>query len=263
MTTRTFNEWMMVGAEGAYQQNAVWIAAGLVDGYSSVNKYGRNTDVDTGTVPEDLWGGGGLYTGFPVSDSEPIEALSSSAADAAAGTGLRTVVIQGLNADWVETSETITLNGTTPVQSVNTYRRVHTMRGMTAGSGAANAGTITIRHATTEANVFLIMQIGTNQTNCAAYTVPAGKTAYLLSSVGTLRGSTSGTADCCFAIRGFGGVFRQRRPFTLSAAYEHSDQLSIPIAIAEKTDIIIRCTAASTNNLELAAGYDLTLVEAT
>lgn len=258
---RPLNEWQVIGANAAYQAMPIWIAAGITDGYSSVNKFGRNPDIDTATTPEDLWGGSGLYTGFPVSTSEPVEVLSSSANDAAAGTGLRTVTIQGLNQDWVQTSETLTLNGLTPVQSVNTYRRVHTMRGVTAGSGGSNAGTITVRHATTEADVFLVMQIGYNQTNCAAYTIPAGYKGYLMSSFGTLRGTNTGTADCVFAIRNFGEVYRYRRPFTISPNFEHNEKLSIPIELAEKTDIIIRCLDTSANNLEISGSYDLILVQ--
>ena len=258
---KTANEWLQIGCESLYRQNPIWVAGGLVDGYQTVNKSGRNLDIDTATVPEDLWGNGGLYTGFPVNDSEPLEVLSSSASDAAAGTGLRTVVVTGLNGDWEQVSETVTLNGTTPVQTVNTYRRAHTMRGATAGSGGFNVGTITVRHATTEANIFLIMQVGTNQTNCSGFTVPAGFTGYLMSVFGALRGSVNGTADCVLAIRGFGGVYRYRRPFTISSNYNHNEPLALPIAIAEKTDIVVRCTAASANNLEVSGGYDMLLVE--
>lgn len=261
MLNKPLNEWQQIGAIATYEAQPIWIAAGLVNRYSAVNKFGRNLDVDTTSTPEDLWGGDGVYTGFPTSTSEPLEVLSSSANDAAAGTGLRTVVIQGLNQDWEQVSETVTLNGLTPVQSVNTYRRCHTMRGVTAGSGGANAGTITVRHATTEANVFLAMQVGNNQTNCSAFTIPAGHKGYLMSSFGALRGTINGTGDCVFAIRNLGEVFRYRRPFTISPNYEHNETLAIPIELAAKTDIILRCITVSVSNLELAGGYDVVLVE--
>lgn len=38
------------------------MALGNVDNYLIGTKFGRNGDVDTGSVPEDVWqGGGGLY----------------------------------------------------------------------------------------------------------------------------------------------------------------------------------------------------------
>jgi len=33
------------------------------------------------------------------------------------------------------------------------------------------------------------------------------------------------------------------------------------IAMTEKTDLIIRCTSASANNLDVSAGYDLILIK--
>lgn len=50
-----------------------------VPGRSYVLKFGRNVDIDTATVPEDLWNGGGVYAGFPTGAAEEFEVFSSSA----------------------------------------------------------------------------------------------------------------------------------------------------------------------------------------
>lgn len=42
---------------------------------------GRNSEVGTGTVPEDVWNGGGIYTGFNCVAAERLEFFSSSATD--------------------------------------------------------------------------------------------------------------------------------------------------------------------------------------
>ena len=239
----------------------VAIAGGLFTGYSIVNKFGTNGDIDTGTVPEDMWDVGGVYTGFPDSDLELVEVVSSDANDAAAGTGARTIRISGLDANYDVQSETITLNGTTPVDSVNTYRRVNTATIQSAGSGRVNAGTITIRHTTTTANVFGSIVAGRNQTNIGAYTIPAGYTGYMRHLHGSIRGGTNATIDGNIWTRAFGGVFRSRRPFTIGLNAPLNDTIYGGLVFTEKSDITIRITSASANNCSLTGGFDLILVK--
>ena len=45
------------------------VSRGAVNGWSTRRKFGRNADVDAGSTPEDVWNGGGVYTGFPTSGS--------------------------------------------------------------------------------------------------------------------------------------------------------------------------------------------------
>lgn len=245
----------------------VAIAGGLFTGYSIVNKFGTNADIDTGTVPEDIWEGGGVYTGFPDSTLETVEVLSSSVNDASAGTGARTIRITGLDANYAVQQETITLNGTTPVASANTYRRVHTATVLTAGSGGVNAGTITVRHSTTEANVFLSLVAGRNQSNCSGYTVPAGYTAYMRHVTVAIRGTSGSPLSSTVAVEGqiwtrsFGGVFRSRRPFVSSTNFPLEDDIYGGLVFTEKSDLILRITAVSANDTSVVGGYDLILVK--
>lgn len=236
------------------------IATGKFTGYSIVNKVGKNPDIDTATVPEDVWGVGGAYTGFPDTTLETIELLSSDANDAAAGTGARTVQISGLDTNYSVITETVTLNGVTPVATVQQFRRAHTMRVVTAGSGGVNAGIITARHSTTEANVFVSIIAGLNQSNSSGYTVPAGFTAYLVKLYAALRGNASATLDGGLWTRNFGEVFRQRRPFSVSSGSPWIDNIYGGLVLSEKSDVVVRITASSVNNVEVVSGYDLILV---
>lgn len=239
------------------------IAEGRIEGYSIVNKFGRNTDISTGTVPEGVWGGGGTYTGWATA-AETIQVLSSSANDTAAGSGARTIRVTGLDANYNVQNETLTLNGTTPVTSTNTFIRVHTAQITTSGSSntAFNAGTITVRQSTTTANVFLSMAIGTNQTNCSAYTVPAGYTGYMRHITGAIRGGSNANMNGAVYVKANGTAApRLRRPFTINSSFVLFDVIYGGLVFTEKTDIILRITACSGNSIEVVGGYDLILVK--
>jgi len=237
------------------------LAAGQFTGISIVNKFGVNNDVDTGSIPEDMWRGGGIYPGFPLTTLETVSVSSASANDAAAGTGARTVLITGLNGDYAVQSETVTLNGVTPVASVNTFRRVHTARDVTAGSGGVNAGIITATHTTTTANIFFAMPVGFNQTQVGGYTVPAGYTAYLRHIEAGILGTTSNSASIALWIRQFGDAARMRRPFGCGVGFFYSSNIYGGLSLPEKTDIIPRVTAVTANNTDLFCSYDLVLVK--
>ena len=149
----------------------------------TLNIQGINEDVDLAAA-EDVCEAGGTYAGLPVIPTQAGEALnvvSGSANDAAAGTGARTIRVEGLDAsgNWAE--ENITMNGTTNVVTTSTWLRVIRAYVVTAGSGATNAGAITIKHNTTTANVFAVIKAGRAQAANAVFTVPLGKTAYLTS----------------------------------------------------------------------------------
>lgn len=53
------------------------VARGLYDGYAINTKFGKNIDIDTGSTPEDVWNGGGDYTGFDCVSAQTIEIFSS------------------------------------------------------------------------------------------------------------------------------------------------------------------------------------------
>jgi hypothetical protein len=73
-----------------------------------------------------------------------ISLVSSSTLDAAAGTGAITLTVAFLKQDWTLATETITLNGITPVASVGTdYIGIAWMRVKTTGSTFTNQGLIT------------------------------------------------------------------------------------------------------------------------
>ena len=233
---------------------SIEIVQGLRAGWSITPKQGKNTDVDTGTVPETVWENGGMYTGFPVGTIEPLECFSSSASD----TG--TLTIGGILESTTDTehgSESITLNGTTPVDtSVNVYR-AHTMRYDSGDDTTFNVGTITCRHTTTTANVYLTIPAGQSQSNAMVFTCPAGKTCWIKRVFGSIRRATSSSVDGAIWFRAFGGSPRYRRPFTITQGSVFQLFPYGAVRIPELSDIKVDITFSSANNVAVTFGMDI------
>lgn len=231
-------------------------------------KFGRNPDVDTGSTPEDLWEGGGEYTGQPDGFTpETVNVVSSSANDAAAGTGARTIRISGLKSDTSTAYETedITMNGATPVTSISTWWRVNRAYVLTAGSSGWNEGTITINSTTTTANVFSEMPIGYAQTEIAAFTCPTGCNIWLKAlHLGLTRSSgAAGSATVTLRARRPGSAWRAIRTFEVSTSSPvdllyHFGGDMLPAG----TDIKFRIESVSDNNSIFDGSFEYALVRA-
>lgn len=101
---------------------------------------GLNEDV--GSTFEDIWDGGGIYP-LPAA-AVACQVASASAADAAAGTGARAVLVSGANGTGGPVSEVVALNGTNAVALANTYAVVHSVLCVSFGSGETNAGNVSV-----------------------------------------------------------------------------------------------------------------------
>ena len=148
------------------------VAFGLVDGYSIVNKFGHNGAVAAGGG--DIWSGGGTYAFYPTS-AQAMSVVSSSGADDAASTGAHTVIFYGLDEDWLEANETVTMDGATPVALTNTYRRMYRGVVLTIGTAESNVGNISVTNSAGIVGVYIAAEDGQSQQ--AIYTIPAGKSA--------------------------------------------------------------------------------------
>jgi len=147
------------------------VARGEVGGYTSLQIAGNNPAV--GTTFEDAWDAGGIFS-YPTA-GETWEVLSNSASDTSAGIGARLVVISGLDTDYVEQTEIITMNGTSAVTTTRTdWFRIIAVLVVSSGSEQTNVGSITIRVASGGTTRSLI-QARLARTFNGFYTVPKGK----------------------------------------------------------------------------------------
>jgi hypothetical protein len=148
------------------------LAFGYVRDAFPVNKFGRNPDVSSGTVPEDVTTVGGVYPGF-LSAAAQLQIVSDSANDAVGGTGWQYVDIHGLDLNGELYVERVGLDGLTPVTLSDPFLRQNRVTPVSVGSGNVNDGNIavsTVVGGTVMSNVLA----GRGQTLLAVYTVPKG-----------------------------------------------------------------------------------------
>ncbi len=137
-------------------------ARGIIGNVEAVNIFGFNRAV--GTSFETLWNNGGSYSFL--SAEQQLSVVSTDAADT------MDVLIEGLDGDYNEVTETITLDGTNAVTTTNSFLRVNNAVILSG----ENAGDITGSYTTTD--VFFI-EAGIGTTQACVYTVPAGHSLYL------------------------------------------------------------------------------------
>ena len=236
------------------------VALGLFEGVYYVNKFGQNSDIGSATTPEDIWNGGSVYTGFPSSASQQVEVFSSDAADTAAGTGMQRIRVLGLEDFTSDTyiADEVELNGTTPVNLNQNFVRLSRARGLRGGSGETNAGTITIRHSATPANVFAQLPIGYGQTTIACWTVPANNLCFLTNIRAQMvrTGGLVGSAEVSLDIRQLDkSIWTTVEVFEISNSASVDIKLTFPFRVEGFADIRLRCTQASDNNTRIAGGF--------
>ena len=165
------------------------VALGQVPFWRGFRKFGMNDGVPASGM-EEMWPVGTVKV-WP-SAAAVASTVSDDAADDGAGTGTRTLVIEGLDASFNEVSETITMDGVTPVLTTQTFLRINRAYGLTAGSGGVNAGNISI---SVGGDLQAYVEAMEGQTHQTHYTVPAGHV-LIVDNFTIGVGRLAGSADC-------------------------------------------------------------------
>jgi len=198
-----------------------------------------------GTSYTTVWSQNTVYA--YLSAASVMEISSSNANDTAAGTGARTISINGLDANYNPISETVTLNGQTAVNTTNSYLRVFHIAVLTAGSGGAAAGNIYAGTGAVTAGVPAVIYgvyTSGNGATAAVWTVPAGYTAFITgyaSGYGNATAGAWGTVSLC--VRPFGSVFDTASQIRVSNGGQGWIAFQYPIAVDEKSDIELRAVS--------------------
>lgn len=251
--------WSSITRVGTTEPFDLQLARGQVGGHSVVTVSGYNSDVDT------AWE---MIT--PIGDlSFPATALqmtvsSSSASDTAAGTGARTVLITGLDANYAVITDTVTMNGQTAVTTTKSFLRINNMLVTTAGTGLANAGTIYIGSgvvtAGVPATIYNVIAVGYNNTTSSQYTVPAGYTGYLvIARIGLAQDTGTSLITARTRFVGTNGI-AITGPLIVTNNNISTQPFPYPLSIAEKTRIQGEAIGGAANN-EAAGFFEIVLIE--
>jgi hypothetical protein len=244
-----------------YEHTDIAISRGHSIGYSTLYKFGYNPDVNGDE--ETVWEQGGDY---PWLDSAVTMFVSSTSVnDTSGGSGANTILIQGLDENYVEIEETITLNGQTQVATQLSYLRVYRSFVTLAGSSGTSGGIIYIGSSgatggVPNGTVYANLSIG-NQTQIAAYTVPAGHTLYVDEiNITAALNLANKRVNASFHTRDFGSnVFRTRFINVLQSS-QLNQRFKYPQDFAEKTDVEVRVSTNTTNN-PIAASFQGVLIK--
>lgn len=216
------------------------IAAGEVDGYSHINKFGYTGTDQNGTAT--VWDANNTTAIYPYPAAGVVTMTSTAGGDTGAE-----VEIQGLDGDYNAVVENVNIGSTGAV----TFSRIFRAR-MTSVS---NAGDVTINQG---GNLAAKILTGNGQTLMAVYTIPAGKTGYLLKFQGSMDKQNAPVKFKLFA-RPFGNGFNLKGQWGSQGGNSVDYDYPVPLVFAEKTDLRVDVVTGGTCGN--GAIFDLILVD--
>ena len=212
-----------MASQGFLHEQNIQVSRGLVRGATVRNIFGYNTAVTTAFIP--AWEFVSAYT-------YPVSAITMTVTSASASDDGKTLLIQGLDANYAEISDVVTINGG---GDINTNKPFFRINDVILTSGNTNIGLITISNTGKTVN-YAGIRAGDGRSQASIYTVPAGKEFYLYRIDAFSNDSVSAQP----------GIFRN---FTRSATGQEytvarttfENQMNIqrrlPFKYSEKTDI--------------------------
>jgi hypothetical protein len=244
-----------------FNEDYLWrVNKGNIPGHSVVRKFAERGNL-TAAVLSDVWDfpTAPVYTYSATAD---IDTVSSSAAG-----DTEDMVIYGLDANFEEVKQTVTLTGQTKVTLVTPLIRVYRMIWQGAAALAGDVycyvdGTITAGVPDTAADVRAFVTKEAHQTLMAPYTIPAGKVGFILGSNFTIARKVNAIMEITFSVRPFGKQFTTKARLSLSSTgtSQAAATLPAPIAVDQKSDLRIQVNS-DTNATGATSTYTILLVD--
>lgn len=250
------------------------VARGNVAGSSLVSKFGQTPEITTSTDPQDIWDYGPSRQNYSYPSAAATLYISSSdAADAI------TIDVQGLDSSWDHQSQEQVVAGQTKTEvgSGLTWIRAYRAKNKSAADCRGTIyvyedDTISAGVPTTAAKVKAVIRptiassVHNNQTQMALYTIPNGKTGYLLdwgASVNRTGVSGNKEADLVLRVREYGGVFQVKQNMSLNneGTTVRDREWRGPLVFPAKSDIAVKCLEVNASGTGVSSWFDLLLID--
>lgn len=218
------------------------IQRGNENNFSATGIFGYNDSVST--TFETISSVGGLYV-YPTASSTAVATSSNTASD---NTG--TVLISGLDSNYDLASETITIGGSA---STTSFIRVFSARMITANTGDANVGNITI---TVDTKTVAYIPATYGSSLSANYTIPRNYKGFIMSAYAGVSKQKELEAKIMTKQISNGNVWNTVGYQTTFAAPVYQ-QFVVPIVAEEKVDIEMRAKTDATTSV--SGGFTLVL----
>lgn len=225
------------------------VAEGNIGEHSFIHKFGAVPSLSNGATGS-VWDVNDIN--YPWSAFDTAGVINVDRVNAADANKIVTVI--GLDAEYNDTQESITLTAASNNTGVVIFKRV--FRAFVA-DGETNVGNIDIqKNSTTVARI----TAANGQTLMAVYTVPAGYTGFLYKGTASAQSGADATGN--MFVRYFGQQsFRTQHTFEVGGVGgQYTYEFSFPPPVPEKSDIDVQ-VSGRTNNGRYTAAFDILLIE--
>ena len=218
------------------------VQKGLVTNFSATGIFGYNPDISS--TFETISSVGGIYV-YPTASSTAVATSSNTASD---NTG--TVLVSGLDANYDQVSETITIGGSA---STTSFLRVFSARMVTANTGDANVGNISI---TVDSKTVAYIPATYGASLSANYTIPRNYKGFIMSAYAGVSKQKELTAKIMTKQIANGNVWNTIG-FQTTFSVPVYQEFVVPIQVNEKVDIEMRALTDATTSV--SGGFTLIL----
>jgi hypothetical protein len=238
-----------VSTVGGSAQGKLWtmqIAQGLIAGHTIEQVTGYNPSTSAGDA---VWSGGTAYpwSSFNTAQTLYLKSSTNNATDRS-----MSILIDGLDSNYANQTEVITLNATDSRTAVATTKQFLRIHNIYCNGADTNVGDIITTVTSGTGTIVSKISAGRGSARAGTYTIPAGYTGYLF------KGDASSTAATVvnFMARYFGKAFMVVHVAIVDNSTYIYD-FPFPMVLPEKTDMYCTIEAGSGKT---AVNYEILLV---